>query len=387
MTGIEGSALKYDVDVDPTAETSHGKLARYTGRGKRVLDLGCATGSLARLLSSWGCTVVGVELDPEAAKLAERWCELVVVGDLDHLDLGLTFENRQFDVVVAGDVLEHLRDPGRVLDQIRELIAPGGHLALSVPNVAHGSVRLALLHGDFPYSDTGLLDRTHLQFLTRTTLIELLMDHGFAVAYLDETRLPVADSEVPFPDDALTGAVSGWLAVDADADVYQFVAIAVPGTEEALDVLPRLTRRLDEELRRSRVNASQWERRALSADQRVEELTAEAVEAARARDDEVEQRLVPLRQQLLVVRDQLAHRDHDVQRVVALYEQHTAALRHVEAERAAAATALREAQERGAEEAGALESELQEIHESRLWRYATGYRGLRARIEQRLGRP
>ena len=108
------SALKYDVAIDPATETSHTRVLRLVGHDVRVLDLGCATGKLAELLHAQGCTVVGVERDPEAATLAETFCERVVVADLED-DLSFLADLGTFDVVVAADVLEHVTDPAGVL--------------------------------------------------------------------------------------------------------------------------------------------------------------------------------------------------------------------------------------------------------------------------------
>src|SRR5688500_10369431 len=142
-------------------------VIRLVGTGKRVLELGCATGYVSRVLVENGCEVVGIELDAEAAKRAMEHCEFVVVGDLEVLDLAEELGDRQFDVIVAADTLEHLKNPEIVLERLHPFFAPNGYLVASIPNIAHGSVRLALLEGRFPYSQTGLLDDTHLRFYTR----------------------------------------------------------------------------------------------------------------------------------------------------------------------------------------------------------------------------
>ena len=148
--------------------------------GSRVLDVGCSSGYLAQRLAPRGCRVVGVEADPGAAAAAREWCELVVVGDVedravrDELPHGM-------DVVLAADVLEHLRDPWRVLATLREHLAPGGRAVVSVPNIGHWTARRALLRGRFPYAEHGLFDRTHLRFFTRESARELAERAGFAV--------------------------------------------------------------------------------------------------------------------------------------------------------------------------------------------------------------
>ena len=139
--------------------------------GARVLDVGCATGYLAAELTRRGCRVTGVEADPVAAERARAHCEAIVIGDIE--DAGCRGEVASlapFDVVLCGDVLEHLRDPWSAL---RALAAFGGRVVLSVPNVAHWTGRRALARGRFPYAEHGLFDRTHLRFFTRASVREL----------------------------------------------------------------------------------------------------------------------------------------------------------------------------------------------------------------------
>ena len=138
------------------------------GSDKRVLELGCATGSVTKVLAQHGC-VTAVEIDPEAAQLAKEWTDEIIVGDLDTIDLRAALGEAEFDVIVAADVLEHLKDPARCLLACVERLASGGEVVLSIPNVAHVDLRLALLRGEFQYRPLGLLDESHLRFFTRRT--------------------------------------------------------------------------------------------------------------------------------------------------------------------------------------------------------------------------
>ncbi len=171
--------MRYDVEIDMSTDTSHTRAIRLVGRDRRVLDLGCATGAVARVLVQQGCNVVGVEMDPAAARVARQACSEVIVGDLaDPATVG-SLAGRQFDVILAGDVLEHLVEPERLLQQVRPLLTRDGYLVTSIPNVAHGAVRLALMKGRFQYTDVGLLDRTHVRFYTLGSLTEMLAAGGF----------------------------------------------------------------------------------------------------------------------------------------------------------------------------------------------------------------
>ena len=200
MSQVE--SLKYDTEIDVNADSAHAKVVAMVESlraGGRVLELGCSTGYMSRVFRERGCRVVGVEIDPAAAARAGAACERVIVGDLDRIDLAAEAGDDRFDVVVAADVLEHLKDPVSVLRAAARLLKPEGWLVASIPNIAHGSVRLGLLGGQFPNdNELGLLDRTHLRFFTRETAQKLLEDGGFAVGRLVRQLKPILPDEVAF---------------------------------------------------------------------------------------------------------------------------------------------------------------------------------------------
>jgi 2-polyprenyl-3-methyl-5-hydroxy-6-metoxy-1,4-benzoquinol methylase len=154
-------------------------------RPGRVLDVGCSSGYLARPVAASGARVTGIELDPAAADEARGACEEVLVGDVESMEL--PFEAGSFDVVLCGDVIEHLRDPAATLARLRPFLRPGGRLVLTTPNVANWSMRLSLLAGRWRYTERGILDRTHTHLFTRKTLVETIEDAGYRVLVLDHT--------------------------------------------------------------------------------------------------------------------------------------------------------------------------------------------------------
>jgi methionine biosynthesis protein MetW len=155
---------------------SHEVIAEAVPCGARVLDVGCAAGHLAaELVAGRGCTVVGIERDPGAAAAARARGIEVREADIERDGLG---DLGNFDVVVFGDVLEHLRDPAAVL----RAALPVPLVVVSLPNIAHWTARRALVRGRFPQEDFGLFDRTHLHFFTRATARDLARRAGFAIA-------------------------------------------------------------------------------------------------------------------------------------------------------------------------------------------------------------
>ncbi|MDP9073234.1 MAG: class I SAM-dependent methyltransferase [Actinomycetota bacterium] len=218
----------YDAEVDPSLPNhSHSYSLAMVGFNKRVLELGCTAGHFTRALVKQGCAVVGVEIDPAAAEGARAVAEQVVVADLDHPEALSHLAESQFDVVMAGDTLEHLRDPLPVLRTCRRLLKPEGFVVVSVPNVAHADLRLTLLAGRFPYRESGLLDSTHLRFFTRQTLHDLLWAAGFVTVDIKRVVVPIFQAEFQVDPSQFPASVIERILEDPEAETYQFVVKAV----------------------------------------------------------------------------------------------------------------------------------------------------------------
>lgn len=191
---------KYDlperIDLDRlNPNHAHAIILRQIPPGVRVLDVGCATGYLGRYLTEeQGCTVDGVEYDLQAAEIARQYYRRVWVGDVED-EVLLADIPGPYDVVMCPAVLEHLARPDLVLRRLRRLIAPGGFLIASLPNVAHWSVRWKLLRGRWDYTEYGLLDRTHLRFYTLRTAQELLENVGYRVTSVQWSNVGVGPVE------------------------------------------------------------------------------------------------------------------------------------------------------------------------------------------------
>jgi 2-polyprenyl-3-methyl-5-hydroxy-6-metoxy-1,4-benzoquinol methylase len=220
-------ASKYETKLNlDDRSSSHALIIELLGLDKQVLDVGCATGNLAEVLAGRGCRVTGIDIDPEAAQQAEKHCERVIVGDVESLDLGAELDEADFDVIVFGDVLEHLKDPLQTLRRFKPFLQTEGYVIASIPNIAHGSVRLALMQGRFRYRSLGLLDDTHLRFFTRETVEQLFKDAGFLIADLRRTTRGVFDTEIEIDREQLPPEVLRLVEEDPEASTYQFVLSA-----------------------------------------------------------------------------------------------------------------------------------------------------------------
>jgi 2-polyprenyl-3-methyl-5-hydroxy-6-metoxy-1,4-benzoquinol methylase len=250
------SALVYDNDVDPSQpNNAHSFAVDMVGSNKRVLEVGCAAGHVTRILASRGCDVTGIEVDASAARSAEEHAREVLVADLDVDDYMAKLEDQVFDVVLLGDVLEHLRDPLHAMRSFKKLVEPHGYIVASLPNIAHVDVRLALLQGRFQYGDWGLLDRTHLRFFTRTSGEQLLRDAGLLPVEVRRVFVPAFESEIPVDRSAVeTGVLDGVLR-DPEAETYQFVWRAIPdnGVAATRELATRC-QYLDDELQKARIH-------------------------------------------------------------------------------------------------------------------------------------
>lgn len=294
---------RYDFDaIDRDSDSMHADVVRLVGDAPRVLELGPATGYMSRVFSDRGSAVVGIEIDSNMAERAAEFCERMIVGDLDTLDLAAELGDDRFDAIVAADVLEHLKDPLGVLTRLRPFVKPDGCFVISVPNIAHGSVRLALLSGHFEYQELGLLDSAHLHFFTRESLERLLDDAELGLAELHRHDLDLEASEVAFDSSSVSAGVRAELDKDPDARTYQYVVKAIPMEREGLREIQRRLR-----------EAAEQAHAAAGAAGRVAELE-KTLSAIAGREGE-------LRRALVDAHDQLLRRDAEIEDLNAEVEQ------------------------------------------------------------------
>jgi GT2 family glycosyltransferase/2-polyprenyl-3-methyl-5-hydroxy-6-metoxy-1,4-benzoquinol methylase len=265
--------FKYGEGVNCTdPNTSHSRMVALVGDNKTVLEFGCASGYMSRVLREHGCRVTGIELDHEAARLAAEHCERVIEADLSGEDWMTQLGNTRFDVAVFGDVLEHLADPEATLRRAAHFLKPNGYVVVSIPNIAHGSVRLALLSGEFRYRNLGLLDHTHLRFFTRESVHELFARAGYLMEELQTCRLGIFDGEVRPKREALPDEAVAYVEKDQEALDYQFVCKGRPA--EPAEVLAGLARdvcNLLRETNQARQQLEQTNRKLQRAEDKLQE--------------------------------------------------------------------------------------------------------------------
>jgi SAM-dependent methyltransferase len=196
------------------------------GGGKRVLDVGCAGGYLARILAERGYAVVGIERPGGYSDHVPQGIELIEAD----LDQGLPRLQGRFSYVICGDILEHLHDPASLLRQISPILEPDGLLIASLPNSGNLYFRLVVLAGRFPQEDKGLFDRTHLHFYVWKGWRELFAASGFQIEDRKVSGIPVGLAAPGWDGSAPVRALE-WLAYAAarlrpTLFAYQFVVTA-----------------------------------------------------------------------------------------------------------------------------------------------------------------
>ncbi|WFL78077.1 methyltransferase domain-containing protein [Altererythrobacter arenosus] len=149
----------------------------------RVLDFGGGIGATAAALRAWDGTTATVLFDRVAGDAAAG-IDIAEQADLEDFDTiaALLEQLGPFDTILCLDILEHLRDPWRTVQLLTGALEPGGAMIISLPNANYiGLVGPLVMRGRFDYVDAGVLDRTHLRWFTRHSMIELVSLPGMRV--------------------------------------------------------------------------------------------------------------------------------------------------------------------------------------------------------------
>ncbi len=187
-----------DIDIN-NKNSAHSLLVSQVDENSLVLDVGCSYGYLGEwLIKNKNCTVYGIEVDKIALNKvkSEGLYRDVFEIDLDYIEKNLSEFERfdkleiEFDYIICGDVIEHLKDPTTVLAILLEKLKEEGKVLISIPNIANIDVVLNLIDGRFNYSQVGILDSTHLRFFTKASFVEWIQSINSNI--LKEYRLDVA---------------------------------------------------------------------------------------------------------------------------------------------------------------------------------------------------
>ena len=227
--------LKYtQLGIDD--DEAHSKVLALVPPASRVLEVGAATGYMTEALRAKGCEVTALEPNPDAVAAARsRGIDVRCAFLRDVRD-----EIGTFDCVLLVDVLEHVYDAQEILRDCRSVLRPHGNIVVSVPNVAHWSIRWNLLRGRFEYTKTGLMDDTHVKFYTSRTLEALVNSVGLRVRHRDHTLGLYSYPQVPRSIDQVVNVswhrrkLVRWLVRQRPALFgFQHVLVLEPGDAQA----------------------------------------------------------------------------------------------------------------------------------------------------------
>jgi 2-polyprenyl-3-methyl-5-hydroxy-6-metoxy-1,4-benzoquinol methylase len=209
-------------------DTDRAEMLRYVPtRVHRVLDVGCDTGRFGAMMNTGhnDARLWGIDTQPNVDTDRSVYEEIWVGSYPEDLPAGPTF-----DCIVFNDVLEHLVDPWAALRATLGRLTPRGVVVASIPNVRNASVVVALaVRGRWDYQPTGILDRTHLRFFTRATMIDLFESTGFQVDTIQGINMPAKGKM------AALARWSGHLADNFVYPQYAVVASARPGQRSTVD--------------------------------------------------------------------------------------------------------------------------------------------------------
>jgi 2-polyprenyl-3-methyl-5-hydroxy-6-metoxy-1,4-benzoquinol methylase len=197
-----------------------------------ILDIGAGSGVLGRVLKLAGKHVIidGIEPNKFAANLAKPFYRNVYIGYAqDHFS---SIKDTKYDYVVLADVIEHIPDPVDFLAKLRGVIPESTKFVVSIPNVAFGGVRLALMNGFFKYVDSGLLECTHLRFFTLASALELFKIVDLSprrISYLERSFYRTEFSRYEISA-SLLNVLS--LAIKSDARAYQYLFVLARASGE-----------------------------------------------------------------------------------------------------------------------------------------------------------
>ena len=214
---------KYDFEIDLSMNSSTGLILSKIRPYSVVLEFGCATGRMTRYMKAvLECQVYIVEYDNDAFQKAMEFAQDGICDDIQNFGWLEQFGEISFDAIVFADVLEHLQNPEEVLKRASELLKADGSIYVSVPNVTHNDIVLKAIEEHFDYTETGLLDNTHIHFWGLGNIKTLGKDAGLTVRKLEGTYCSMGNTE----QNIQTGKnhlLENILRERKAGEVYQFV--------------------------------------------------------------------------------------------------------------------------------------------------------------------
>jgi 2-polyprenyl-3-methyl-5-hydroxy-6-metoxy-1,4-benzoquinol methylase len=198
---------------------------------KKILDIGAGSGLIGKIIQQSNRDIIidGIEPSEAATDIAKKYYRNFYAGYCQ--DFWSEIENNEYDYVVLADVIEHIIDPQEFLTDLLKHLKKDCKIIFSVPNVAFGAIRISLLNGDFDYVDSGLLEKTHLRFFTKKSLINMLGSININIELLGYLQRSIHKTEVPL--EQYITRIPRKISNDSLFYTYQFFVI---GTQESVSL-------------------------------------------------------------------------------------------------------------------------------------------------------
>ena len=252
---------KYIYTPNLNSESSPAKIIKLIEKKTNVLEIGCSSGSQTKILTgTLGCTVTGIEINPEAASDAAEHCKNIITGNIESIDLTEALGDSKYDFIILSDVLEHLQSPHDTLTRLSAYLNENGSIVASIPNVAHIGLIFELANGKFDYRKFGLLDDTHIRFFTKKSIYHLFESAGYSISTLDRTTCHLENSEFKtMATDTKDKEILKYIeSHNPEHDTYQFIVKAEiansPATERTKLYLQEEIRELKKEIAENKIN-------------------------------------------------------------------------------------------------------------------------------------
>lgn len=219
--------MNYDYKINMDKKNSaHTQCIELIKPNSKVLDLGCAVGALGEYLHhNKKCEVIGVDyleefiIFCETKKCYKKLFQIDLNGSIDKLDE----YNNYFDYILLADVIEHLYNPKEVLEKLKPLLKQQGSFILSIPNIAHATTKINLLNNDFKYTEYGLLDKTHIRFFTKNSIIDLMNELNLNIINDGLILAPFSTCYEPTKLSDYSHSILNLISSNYQSFVYQYI--------------------------------------------------------------------------------------------------------------------------------------------------------------------
>lgn len=220
--------MKYDFKLELNKNNSLSMILSRIEKNSRILEFGCANGRLTKYLAEeMNCKVTVVEIEEEAGKDAKPYAEDALLGeqagDIESLEWCRRLKGKAFDYIIFADVLEHLRDPERILKECKSFLSDTGSIIVSIPNIAYNSIIVGLLRDEFEYQEIGLLDNTHIKFYTRNTFHRMLGRLNYNMTFESGTYKKIGEDEFNINYQTLSPSLKSLLMERDFGNIYQYI--------------------------------------------------------------------------------------------------------------------------------------------------------------------